>query len=351
MVLATAILQGVDPAKTYYTSKPLALQIPGFGTWNVKTYGGTYQGTVDLVKATLTSDNSVYAQLDVDLGPKKVAETAHLLGVTTKLDGVPSEGLGGLRLGVSPLEMARAYATLASGGVRHKPIAIRKVKFADGKSDNFTSDKGKRVMTDGQAYEITKILEKNVQGGTGTKAQVIGCPAAGKTGTTDNFNDAWFDGYTPDLASSVWVGYPNALKEMTNVHGIAVNGGSFPTQIWGEYMKIAKGNNCNEFPPPKVPFVGSAFHGEHAASGKDDKSKQNKDGSYTTGGSPGGQNAGGGNGYDPSLYAHPPQSAPDTKGPKDTKGHGNSNGNGNGGNGGTGGTNGNGGNGGTNNGN
>jgi penicillin-binding protein 1A len=326
MVLTTAILQGVDPEKTYYTSKPLHLQIPGYGTWNVKTYGGTYQGTVNLVKATLTSDNSVYAQLDVDLGPKKVAETAHRLGVTTKLDGVPSEGLGGLRLGVSPLEMARAYATLASGGIRHKPIAIRKVKFADGKSDNFTSDKGKRVMTDGEAYEVTQILKKNIQAGTGTKAQVIGCPAAGKTGTTDNFNDAWFDGYTPDLATAVWVGYPNALKEMTNVHGIAVNGGSFPTQIWGEYMKIAKGSNCNDFPQPKVPFKGSAFHGEHSASGKDDKTG-GKDNSFTTGGTPGGQNNGGG--YDPSLYAHPPQGAPDTKGPKDTKGHGNGNGGGN----------------------
>ena len=121
---------------------------------------------------------------------------------------------------------------------------------------------------------------------------------------------------------------------MTNVHGIAVNGGSFPTQIWGDYMNIAKGKNCNEFPPPKVPFVGSAFHGEHAASGKDDKGDaKNKDGSFTAGGPAGGQNAGGGNGYDPSLYAHPPQGAPDTKTPDDTKGHGNGNGNG-GGNGG-----------------
>ena len=105
-------------------SKPLNLQIPGYGIWKVKTYDNSYGGTMDLVRATLKSDNSVYAQLDVDLGPKKVAQTAKDMGITSKLEGVPSEGLGGLGQGVSPLEMARAYATLANGGVRHKPIAI-----------------------------------------------------------------------------------------------------------------------------------------------------------------------------------------------------------------------------------
>ena len=153
---------------------------------------------MDLVRATLKSDNSVYAQLDVDLGPKKVARDARKdLGITSKLEGVPSEGLGGLGQGVSPLEMARAYATLANGGKRHKPIAIRKVTFRDGKTDDsLGKSKGKQVVPDWVAYETTKILEQNVQKGTGTKAQ-IGCPAAGKTGTTDNFNDAWFVGYTP----------------------------------------------------------------------------------------------------------------------------------------------------------
>ena len=92
--------------------------------------------------------------------------------------------------------MADAYATLASGGIHHKPVAITKVVFPDGKSDNLGRNPGKRVLSDGQAYEVTKILHENVLGGTGTHAN-IGCPAAGKTGTTDNFNDAWFVGYTP----------------------------------------------------------------------------------------------------------------------------------------------------------
>src|SRR5215208_3116895 len=314
MVLVTAIREGVDPRRTFYTSKPLNLQIPGYGFWKVKTYDNSYGGTMDLVRATLKSDNSVYAQLDVDLGPKKVAQTAKDLGITSKLEGVPSEGLGGLGQGVSPLEMARAYATLANGGKRHKPIAIRKVTFRDGKTDDsLGKSKGKQVVPDWVAYEVTKILEQNVQKGTGTKAQ-MGCPAAGKTGTTDNFNDAWFVGYTPHLATSVWVGYPNALREMRAVHGISVAGGTFPTQIWGAYMRQAKGSGCSDFKKPSSTPQWSAFHGKNSRTGK--PREGDEDGYNSSGRRGGGSSAGGGGyrGYDPRLYANPPQSAPSTGG-------------------------------------
>src|ERR671927_197149 len=145
--------------------------------------------------------------------------------------------------------MANAYATLAAGGIRSEPRAITKVVFPDGKVDNLGKPKRKRVITDGEAYEVTKILEQNVQRGTGTRAN-IGCPAAGKTGTTDNFNDAWFDGFTPNLTAAVWVGYPDALREMRSVHGISVAGGTFPAEIWAKFMKVAKGRRCNDFPTP-----------------------------------------------------------------------------------------------------
>jgi penicillin-binding protein 1A len=313
MVLTTAIREGVNPNSTIYVSKPLALQIPGYGTWNVKTYDNSYGGAMNITTATLKSDNSVYAQLDVDLGPKKVAETAKLMGITTKLDAVPSEGLGGLRLGVSPLEMANAYATLAAGGIHSEPQAIRKVEFSDGKSDDLGKPKRKRVFSDGVAHEVVKILEMNVQKGTGTKAN-FGCPAAGKTGTTDNFNDAWFDGFTPDLASAVWVGYPNALKEMRSVHGISVAGGTFPAQIWHDYMLTAHGSDCESFPQPQEPVQFSTFYGDHAANGLKTGKDGYGNGSPTdgTGNSTGG---GGGTGYDPRLYAAPPQGAPDTQPP------------------------------------
>ena len=178
----------------------------------MQTYDQSYGGSMNLVRATLKSDNTVYAQLDLDLGPKSVADTAKEMGITTKLDGYPAEGLGGLKRGVSPLEMANAYATLASGGIRNKPIAILRVKFPDGEVEDLGKPKRERVFSDavGLRGHEDPEAERDVQG-TGTRAN-IGCPSAGKTGTTDNFNDAWFDGYTPHLTTAVWVGYPDALQ-------------------------------------------------------------------------------------------------------------------------------------------
>ena len=158
-VLTTAIKRGVNPYSTSYVSRPLDLKTDDYGPWKVQTYDQSYGGSMNLVRATLKSDNTVFAQLDLDLGPKSVAETAKAMGITTKLDGYPAEGLGGLTRGVSPLEMANAYATLASGGMRNKPIAILRVKFPDGEEEDLGKPKRERVLTDAQAYEVTKILE------------------------------------------------------------------------------------------------------------------------------------------------------------------------------------------------
>ena len=237
MVLTAAIRAGVDPNRTTYVSKPLKLDDPELGVydWEVVTYGRTYSGTMTIKSATVASDNTVYAQLILDVGPKKVCETAHLLGVTSKLDCYPAEGLGGLTRGVTPLEMANAYATLASGGIRNKPKAIKRVVFPDGKSEDLGKPVRKRVLTDGQADAVTQILEANVLGGTGTAAQ-YGCPAAGKTGTTDNFTDAWFVGYTPHLSTAVWVGYPDEQVSMEATRIGSVAGGTWPARIWHDFM-------------------------------------------------------------------------------------------------------------------
>ena len=125
--LTTAIVNGIDPYTTYYVSKPLNIDDPVYGHWEVHTYGDVYRGTMSIHDATLASDNSVFAQLALDIGPDKIADMAHKMGITTHLDGYPAETLGGLTIGVSPLEMAGAYATLASGGLRHDPTAIEKV--------------------------------------------------------------------------------------------------------------------------------------------------------------------------------------------------------------------------------
>src|SRR5206468_12864429 len=169
-VLTTAVRRGINPDTTTYVSKPLDLNTRDYGPWKVQTYDQTYGGAMTLVRATLRSDNTVYAQLDLDLGPKSVADTAKMMGITTKLDGYPAEGLGGLKRGVSPLEMANAYATLASGGIRNKPIAISKVRFPDGKIEDLGKPKRERVFSDAVAGEVTKILKMNIQQGTGTRA-------------------------------------------------------------------------------------------------------------------------------------------------------------------------------------
>lgn len=252
-VLAAAVRAGVDPATTYYTSRPLNLYLPEYGSWDVSTYDGSYIGSVSAAQAMLSSDNSVYAQLALDVGPKRVAETARELGVRSQLDGLPAEALGGLEVGVSPLEMASAYATLAAGGVYRKPTILRRVKHPGGRIDKPARQKGKRVMSDGEAAVVTDVLTQNVIAGTGTAARLGGCPVAGKTGTTDDYKDAWFVGYTPLLATATWVGYADEPRPMTSVHGIAVAGGTFPAQIFGRYMRRAIGRSCEDFPAPEKP--------------------------------------------------------------------------------------------------
>jgi penicillin-binding protein 1A len=264
-VLTTALKQGIDPYSTYYTSKPLDLDLPKWGHWDVHTADEGYLGRVNLQQATVASDNTVFAQLDLDVGPQRVAETAHSMGITSPLDGIPAEGIGGLRVGVSPLEMADAYATLASGGIHHAPVAIRRVDFPGGRVERPDREPPRRVISEAVAYEVTRLLHDNITEGTGTAAYT-GCPGqAGKTGTTDRETDAWFAGYQPNLTSVVWVGYPqsNAI-EMTSVHGITVFGGTFPAEIWHSLYSGAE-VPCEEFSKPKTPVSWAPYFGHFTA--------------------------------------------------------------------------------------
>jgi penicillin-binding protein 1A len=272
MALMTALRQGVNPDSTTYVSRsPTRVDDPRCGTpVELKTYSGSSGGAMNLVRATTQSDNSVYIQLALDLGPDKVADTAVDMGIRrSQVNGYCAESLGGLKHGVSPLEMANAYATIASGGYRNRPTAITKVTFPNGKSELPRRWKVKRtkVFEDGVTYEATRILEQNMQSGTGTRAQ-IGCPAAGKTGTTDLNTDAWFVGFTPRLSTAVWVGYPNDRTQMNGLFfGANVDGGTFPAAIWGNYMSKAKGSFCGSFRQPKEPFESSPFYGKYASTG------------------------------------------------------------------------------------
>ena len=140
------------------------------------------------------------------------------MGIKTHLDGYPAESLGGLTIGVSPLEMADAYATIASGGYRNRPTAITKITYPDGKSELPARFKVERTKAfSGRRHRRGDEDPRGERPGAApARARNIGCPAAGKTGTTDSFNDAWFVGFTPRLATAVWVGYPNAQVEMND---------------------------------------------------------------------------------------------------------------------------------------
>src|SRR5205807_35568 len=181
-----------NPNATFYTSKFLPVGWnPLDPTWSVHTAEQTYQGVINLTKATTVSDNTVFAQLADDEGYSKLDATAHAMGITSPLDGFPAEVIGGLKNCCTMLEMADAYATLANDGTHMPATILSKVVFPNGKVVNLGDSPGTRVFSDGEVYAGTQVLKTVIQAGTGTKAN-YGCPAAGKTGTAQNYSNAWF---------------------------------------------------------------------------------------------------------------------------------------------------------------
>jgi penicillin-binding protein 1A len=269
--LADALSRGVDPNSTDYVSHTLAPGwLPGYPTYEVKTFENSSSGrSINLVQATLASDNTVYAQLAADLGEETVTQMAYKLGVREHLHSYPAEALGGLTVGVSPLEMADVYATLADGGWRNTPISITKVVFPDGHADTRWGKPHRvKVISNGVTSEETSILHQNVLGGTATRS-AINCPTAAKTGTTSNLVDAWLDGYTPNYATAVWMGYPKQNVPMTDVHGEPQQGGYLPAEIWHAYMAaVTEGEACTEFPSPTEPISYQPFFGKFASTGQ-----------------------------------------------------------------------------------
>jgi penicillin-binding protein 1A len=252
-VLVAAIEMGIDPWNTYYNSARVKLNYPGAPKpWEVRTYGGDYYGPSTIFEATLRSDNTVFAQLALDVGIQRVVDVAHRMGITSEINTDPAIALGGLTYGVSPLEMASAYATLANGGVYVEPTIIQRIRDADGNIIWEAAPKTNQALSPGVAYDATRVLMANVQSGTGTGAN-IGRPAAGKTGTTSDWTDAWFVGYTPNLSTAVWMGDPDAQVPMTNVHGRKVTGAGFPATMWRKFMYSAdRAYPYKQFAQPKI---------------------------------------------------------------------------------------------------
>jgi penicillin-binding protein 1A len=243
-ILAEALKRGYNPNQVF-TSRKKIFDVPNSKNekFVVNNYENAYAGITTLARATATSDNSVYAELGLKLGTKKIARTAERMGIRTNVSTNPAMTLGGLKEGVTPLEMAYAYSTIANHGKRvygtfsstsKSPVAFTRVEHRGEVHRN--ERKTARVLPQGVADQERGLLHNVVTGGTGTRANVS-VWAAGKTGTTENYGDAWFVGFTDRYTVAVWVGYPDTLKYMkTEYHGQPVAGGTYPAEIWHDYM-------------------------------------------------------------------------------------------------------------------
>ena len=260
IVLATAMQEGISPL-TEIESKKVSIDA-GDRIWTVTNYDHTYLGRISLSRALVSSDNSVYAQLTDLVGPKAIVRTAHDLGIRSPLDAYFSIGLGSVA--VNPLEMARAYATFANGGrrvdgslFRDRPRVVEEIERIKTGRIEVNAPIPTQVLEEGEAELLTGILEDVVQSGTGTRAAIPGRRVAGKTGTTDNYGDAWFVGYTPELAVAVWVGYPDRLRPMTTEFGgEPVTGGTLPAQIWKAFVQKVEPDEDLTFDAP--PYLGGS---------------------------------------------------------------------------------------------
>jgi len=246
-VLATALANGVSPEQTF-SSGPIKIPVDG-SVWSV-TGSESGQDPMRLRMATEKSVNSVFAQLIMKTGPKKVVATAEELGLHSGIKPVPAIALGGLDTGVTPLEMADAYATFAANGKHADPYGITEITDPKGQVLFSAKPKTDQAIPAPVAYLTTDILKGVITDGTGKGAD-IGRPAAGKTGTTQSNRDAWFVGYTPALSAAVWVGYVDSQREMASIHGRTVTGGSFPAEIWSKFMSAAlAGTAADDFSKP-----------------------------------------------------------------------------------------------------
>jgi len=274
-VLAEALKKGISPGSVW-SSRKKVFDVPGSTEkFTVENYSNAYAGVTTLANATTTSDNSVYAEVGIKVGTKRIAKLARRMGIRTPVSRNLAMSLGGLREGVTPLDMAHAYQTFArkgklvygtlSPGSLGKgkpvpgPVGIRSIKSRDdGKLEAIRLPNGdrarnhvktRRVLDEGVATTVGTILQGVVKNGTAQRAQLGVVPVAGKTGTTENYGDAWFVGWTPEYTVAVWVGYPNRFQPMkTEFQGDPVAGGTFPAGIWKTFMESV----LKIDPPPEL---------------------------------------------------------------------------------------------------
>ncbi len=251
-VLATAFEEGISPQATIDGRGPCEFDNPGGfpDPYEVENFEGSSGGVLSLTSATRSSVNCAYVRLGLIVGLDKVVDTAKKLGITTVVEPDLSMPLGSRE--VLPLDMAGAYAAFAADGMHHRPYLVEEVVDQEGEVLLSGATAGAQVISESTARQVTEVLEGVVSGGTATRARFADRrPAAGKTGTTSAYSDAWFVGYVPQLSTAVWMGSPEGNLEMTNVGGIRVTGGSYPATIWQAFMGPAmEGQEGIGFPEP-----------------------------------------------------------------------------------------------------
>ena len=239
--LMAALEQGISPYTTFNPNGTVVFDIVGSEPWEISNYMGTsYEvNELSIFEATVKSVNVVYAQVIMRVGAYSVVKIAKDMGITTPLNPYPAIGLGGLTIGVSPLETCTAFSTIANYGVRHDPVAILKVTDKDGNILQEYEEEKIQVLSAINAYRAIEILQQVMLRGTGTRARLDDRPCAGKTGTTQEAENAWFAGFTPNLAACVWIGYPEENIKMGVIHDMRVQGGAHPAMIWKLFMEEA----------------------------------------------------------------------------------------------------------------
>jgi penicillin-binding protein 1A len=255
--LTAAIEHGIPLGSVWHgppsLTIPSALCLNDTGPWMVHNFADESAGTMTLAAATAHSVNTIFAQVVVKVGPAQVVDVAHRLGVQSPLTPVCSITLG--PEGVSPLEMTRAFATLAANGIRRRPQSLRRVTTPSGDVVARLRPAGRRGVAASVAQRVTSALRGVVLSGTG-RAAAIGRPVAGKTGTAEDFKDAWFCGFVPQLAACAWIGHPEAEIPMHAVEGFdPVVGGSIPARIWHDFMAGAMHGRRVEPLPAAAPGV------------------------------------------------------------------------------------------------
>jgi penicillin-binding protein 1A len=293
--LAAALEQGISP-DSVWTSKVKTFIVPkthGSEKFVVHNDEGAYSGSNTLTGATAFSDNSIYAEVGLKVGTEKIAKLAHRMGITTPLSTNPAMTIGGLTVGVTPLDMAHSYETIAHGGDRvtgtmalgGAPVGIQEVdagnrSLPDGHHHDVNHVELKRILPTGIAQTETSMLETVIQYGTG-KAAAIGQFAAGKTGTTSNYGDAWFVGWDSKYTVAVWVGFPDKLVPMlTDFNDSPVLGGTFPALIWHDFMTSALQIDKN-----RVEEAAAGHKASDKGSGAEAGESEEAEGANTPGGS------------------------------------------------------------------